>query len=225
MNATCTHDARLDSGHRVVSIRAEHLPAVAALLADAFDVDAAYRYLFPAPATRIAGLTDFFTRNLGTHLAHACTYALTGPQGVCATVTLRPPAGIHISTLTMIRRGLLPFALTHGAHAVKRLFWLKHTYDELEAEAAQAAPHWYVHMMAVRPDVQGRGLGSRLLERIFSQTADRGARLSTVLTTHMPRNLVFYRRAGFELTGERTLQPPNGAPYTVWSMARPPVPR
>jgi GNAT superfamily N-acetyltransferase len=221
MDTTAACEGLLDGGHEIVLVGTEHVPSVAALLADAFEVDAAYQYLFPAPATRRIGLTDFFTRNLRTHLAHACTYAMTGPRGVCATATLRPPGGIHISTLTMLRQGLLPFALAHGLSAVKRLFWLKHTYDALEAKAAHNQPHWYVHMMGVQPDLQGRGLGSQLLERTLSQTADTNPRAPAVLTTHLPRNLVFYRRAGFELTDERVLRPPDGAPYTVWSMARP----
>jgi GNAT superfamily N-acetyltransferase len=78
-------------------------------------------------------------------------------------------------------------------------------------------------MMAVRPDQQGRGLGSRLLERLLAETADRGTPLQCVLTTHLRQNLVFYQRAGFDVTDERVLEPPDGSPYTVWSMVRRPL--
>lgn len=204
----------------VFAIREKNVPVLAPLLAGAFDVDAAYQHLFPDPTTRIVSLTDFFARNLRTHLPYACTHALEDESGVVATVTLRPPGGVHISMLTMLRRGLLPFALSHGTAAVKRLFWLKETYDALEARAAGGGPHWYVHMMAVRADAQGRGLGNELLSRTLSKTADRQPELPTVLTTHLPRNLRFYERAGFEVVDERVLHPPGGSPYTVWSMAR-----
>jgi GNAT superfamily N-acetyltransferase len=205
---------------RVTRVQTEHISALAPLLARAFDVDPAYQYLFPEPSQRIAGLTDFFARNLATHLPAACTHALLVAADAVATVTLRPPGGVHISTLTMLRRGLLPFVFAHGHAAVKRLFWLKGTYDALEREASQAQPHWYVHMMAVRPDLQGQGHGSRLLAQVLEQTSDRDPQLPTVLTTHLPENLVFYRGAGFETIGERKLAPPGGEPYTVWSMAR-----
>ncbi|HVU04534.1 MAG TPA: GNAT family N-acetyltransferase [Polyangiaceae bacterium] len=201
-------------------VRARDIPALAPMLARAFEVDAAYRYLMPDPSTRLAGLTAFFAGNLRTHLPHACTRVSLDEHGPSATVTLRPPGGVPISTLTMIRHGLLPFAFAHGPSAVKRLLWLKDTYDALEAEAAGGRPHWYVHMMAVRPDRQGRGLGSRLLERMLRETADARTPAQTVLTTHLRENIVFYERAGFELTDERTLEPPGGAPYTVWSMKR-----
>ncbi|HMI90700.1 MAG TPA: GNAT family N-acetyltransferase [Polyangiales bacterium] len=205
-----------------IALSAQHVERTAAMLAGAFEVDPAYRYLFPDPARRPRGLADFFARNLRTHLPHRCTHALLDPQQQpYATVTLRPPSGIHVSTLTMLRRGLLPFALAHGRGAVARLFWLKRTYDALEARAARGAPHFHVHMMAVSPDRQGRGHGAALLEQILSRELASTPGAATILSTHLPRNLVFYQRAGFAVIDEQRLQPPGDEPYTVWSMRRP----
>lgn len=204
----------------VAPLDASKVAPLAALLARSFDRDAAYRYLFADEASRTRGLQDFFVRNLQTHLPHGCTHVATDGAGVLlATVTLRPPAGIPISTLTMIRRGLLPFAFAHGRAAVKRLFWLKATYDAIEARAAQSAPHWHVHMMAVRGDAQGQGVGSALLRRVLEQ-ATATSQHAVVLTTHLPENVVFYRRAGFEVVDEQTLTPPDDRAYSVWSMRR-----
>lgn len=204
---------------KVLPLEEHSVDALAGMLARAFDVDAAYRYLFPVDAERPSGLADFFARNLRTHLPHRCTYVACSASGeLLATVTLRPPEGISISALTMVRRGLLPFALAHGRSAVRRLFWLKATYDALEQRATQSAPHWYVHMMAVRPESQGRGLGSELLDHVLERA--RASVHPTVLTTHLSRNVVFYQRAGFELLEESLLSPPGDRPYTVWSLRR-----
>jgi ribosomal protein S18 acetylase RimI-like enzyme len=204
-----------------IELQAAHVNATACLLARAFEIDPAYRYLFPDPAERERGLCDFFARNLRTHLPYGCTHAfLDGRNTPFATVTLRPPAGITISTLTMLRRGLLPFALAHGRGAVRRLFWLKRVYDELEAAAADGAPHFYVHMMAVAPEQQGQGHGALLLDRMLATNTAGAPTVPIVLTTHLPRNVAFYRRAGFRVVGERMLQPPDAAAYTVWSMRR-----
>jgi ribosomal protein S18 acetylase RimI-like enzyme len=206
-----------DSFARVETLRAAHVERTAELLAGAFEIDAAYRYLFPDAVTRGAGLHDFFARNLETHMAHACTFVGLDARGqALATVTLRPPNGLHISLWTMLRRGLLPFAAAHGVDAVRRLLWLKRTYDALEAEAAANQPHAYVHMMAVAPEHQGAGLGSRLLAEVLGA---RGA-VQTVLTTNLARNVAFYRRHGFDVFSERGLQPPDSHVYTVWSMRR-----
>jgi len=205
-----------------IALCAAHVEPTAAMLASAFEVDPAYRYLFPDPARRPRGLADFFARNLRTHLPYRCTRALLdAKQQTFATVTLRPPGGIHVSALTMLRRGLLPFAFAHGREAVARLFWLKRSYDALEARAARDAPHFYVHMMAVVPDQQGRGHGTALLERALARETAAAPGVPTVLTTHLPRNVIFYRRAGFEVVDERQLQPPDSDGYTVWSMRRP----
>lgn len=205
----------------VDSLDAETLAPNARLLAAALDGDPAYRHLFPDAPRRPAGLEDFFIRNQRTHLPHRCTYVAREASGeLCGTVTLRPPGGIHVSMLSMLRRGLLPFALRHGRAAVQRLLWLKETYDALEADVARGEPHFLVHMMAVQPGRQGRGIGTRLLETVIDRALREQPRTRVILTTHQTRNVVFYRRAGFEVTDERELAPPGSAPYTVWSMAR-----
>jgi ribosomal protein S18 acetylase RimI-like enzyme len=213
---TLISDSDLQVGHLVE----HHLEATAQMLASTFDDDAAYRYLFPRQHARTRGLADFFTRNLRTHLPHRCTYVAYERTGEpLATVTVRPPQGVPISMLTMLRRGLLPFALAHGRSGVQRLLWLKDTYDALEQRVARAAPHWHVHMMAVRRDRQGQGVGSALLRHVLAQTADTTEHV-TVLTTHSPENVAFYRRAGFDLLAEQQLEPPGARAYTVWSMHR-----
>jgi len=160
----------------VVACEAQHVARVADILAHAFEEDAAYRYLMPDLQTRLAGLRDFFERNGTLHLAHRCiSLMVDADDRVLATVTVRPPGGVGINTLRMVRLGLLPFALAHGVGAVKRLFWLRDTYDALEREAALGAPHLYVHMMAVHPRFQGQGLGGRML---MAALATRAARTS-----------------------------------------------
>jgi GNAT superfamily N-acetyltransferase len=127
----------------------------------------------------------------------------------------------------MIRRGLLPFALTHGRKAVQRLLAVKEKYDAIEARVARGERHWFVHMMAVDPARQGKGLGSRLLDRILEITVDARAARGTppaVLTTNKKHNVVFYERAGFELDGVEDVSLLGEAPYSVWRMRRPPRP-
>ena len=106
--------------------------------------------------------------------------------------------------------------------AVRRLFALKETYDRIEARLGAGSPHWYVHMMAVEPSRQGRGLGSELLARVLRQTAGAhgAARHPTILTTHNERNVAFYRRAGFEVVDVEEVRFEGAAAYPVWGMSR-----
>jgi GNAT superfamily N-acetyltransferase len=195
--------------------------AAAAILADAMDDDPAYRYLMPNGVTRTEGLRDYFARSLQTYLPHRCTYVTLDAGSASGTVTLRPPGGIEISTLTMIRRGLLPFAATRGIAAVRRLFALKDAYDRIEARLSGGRPHWYVHMMAIDPRKQGRGMGTALLSNVLAATAGaHGARYPVLLTTHKERNVVFYQRAGFEVTELCELALDGSVRYSVWGMRR-----
>jgi GNAT superfamily N-acetyltransferase len=217
----------VDSAIAIRPLEPKDIGATAALLAEAMDDDPAYNFLFPQGKDRPAGLEEFFAGNLRTHLPYRCTYVgVVGPT-ILATITMRPPDGVSISLLTMIRRGLLPFAYAHGLGAVRRLLILKGTYDAIEARLARGERHWLVHMMAVDPARHGRGLGSQLLNVILSATVDSTATKGmppAVLTTHSERNVVFYERAGFEVDDIRDVSLLGEAPYSVWSMRRRPRP-
>lgn len=93
----------------------------------------------------------------------------------------------------------------------------------LAAEAAcaplrAAEPAFLLATVGVRPAGQGGGVGSRLLRPGLVE-ADRAA-LPATLETSASANLRFYRRCGFEVTGEVTV--PGGGPR-VWAMRRPPA--
>ena len=199
---------------------AERVAETARLVATAMHGDAAYAFLIPDPGARPAGLAEFFRARLGMHVAHRCSYLREGDDGaVTATVTLRPPGGVSAPVATLVR-AVVPFALRHGVGVVRRLAYLSATYERLEREAAGGRPYWHVHMMAVRADLQGRGIGRALFADALAAAPRAGAPI--VLTTHEARNVAFYERAGFRVTAEETLRPPRATPYQVWSMRRDP---
>jgi GNAT superfamily N-acetyltransferase len=202
----------------IAALRPDQLQPVARLLAQAFDVDAGYRYLFPG-SERIDGLTELFVANLGIHQPYGCTFVASRAQQPVASVTVRPPGGIRVTPSAMLRHGLLGFAWTWGPSAVRRLLWLKRTYDALEHHIAQGVPHWHVHMMGVSPELQGQGVGGQLLREVLRRTSETAPH-PTVLTTHLEQNVVFYQRAGFVVTADERLEPPGSEPYRVWSMRR-----
>jgi GNAT superfamily N-acetyltransferase len=200
----------------------ELVAATASMLAESMVDDPGYSFLLPPSRARHQRLADFFERTLRAHAPYRCTYVALDGGLVVGTVTVRPPGGIAVSLWTMLRRGLVPFALANGASAVRRLLLLKATYDRLEAEHVGGGPHWLVHMMGVRPSRQGSGLGSAILRRALAASTD--AKYTQAypvgLTTHKERNVVFYRRAGFAVTDEREIELAPGRSYRVWTMRR-----
>ena len=89
-----------------------------------------------------------------------------------------------------------------------------HSMDRLHPEGP---PHWYLSLLGTDPDAQGNGWGSAVLEPALEQCDIEG--VGAYLESSKPRNLDFYARFGFQVTGELAL--PYGGP-TMWPMWRAP---
>jgi ribosomal protein S18 acetylase RimI-like enzyme len=67
----------------------------------------------------------------------------------------------------------------------------------------RAAGTWYLGMLSVRPDLQSRQLGRRLLEEGERYARERGATRMRISVFPMRETLVaWYERRGFRVTGE-----------------------
>ncbi|HEY0871222.1 MAG TPA: N-acetyltransferase [Acidothermaceae bacterium] len=94
---------------------------------------------------------------------------------------------------------------------------LDDTFTVLEAmdSVHPQYPHWYLPWFGVTAAAQGRGLGSQLMTQCL-EIID-ASNLPAYLETPNPRNISFYERHGFEVTGE--VQAGNCPPVTF--MLRP----
>ncbi|NLJ47660.1 MAG: GNAT family N-acetyltransferase [Treponema sp.] len=64
----------------------------------------------------------------------------------------------------------------------------------------------YLHHMAVLPELQGRGLGKRLLEAAVSAARERGMQMKLEVSEANAGAIALYRKYGFEtLEGYRTM--------------------
>jgi ribosomal protein S18 acetylase RimI-like enzyme len=61
-------------------------------------------------------------------------------------------------------------------------------------------PHWYLPLIGVEPNAQGRGLGAALLRHALERFDREGA--LAYLESSNPRNIPLYERHGFEIVGE-----------------------
>ena len=82
-------------------------------------------------------------------------------------------------------------------------------------KAAVEGPHWYLMALGTKPGLQCTGLGSQLIMAGTKQ-AD-AARLPCYLETATENNVAFYKRRGFDVTGEVEVYG-----FTIWGMVRPP---
>jgi GNAT superfamily N-acetyltransferase len=73
------------------------------------------------------------------------------------------------------------------------------TFDRM-AQSHPQGPHWYLGMIGVDPNAQGRGLGAELMQHALARCDAEGA--IAYLEASSPRNVPLYLRHGFEIIGE-----------------------
>jgi ribosomal protein S18 acetylase RimI-like enzyme len=84
----------------------------------------------------------------------------------------------------------------------------------VERRHPRQPPHWYLSVLGTDPPAQGRGLGSAVLGPVLEQCDADG--IGAYLESSKERNIDFYARHGFRVTGELRL--PRGP--RVWAMWR-----
>jgi GNAT superfamily N-acetyltransferase len=179
------------------------------MLAEAFFDDPVFGWLMPKDSQRRARLSRYF----GVDLRH---YAL--PRGrvwttadLSAAALTLPPGKWRVPPHTSLLQGSafgvhLPRAARMGA----AMEW-RHMHE-------LRGPHYYVRDIGVRPDVQGKGLGSALLRPTLDRSDREG--LPAYIEASSERSAALYERLGFRHIRELRVA---GSP-PLWLMIRPPQP-
>ncbi len=186
--------------------------ATVAALARAFDDDPVMTWIFPDEQMRRRRLPPFFASTLrGVSLHQDGTEVVTDGTTVLgcaiwmAPGSWRPPLRRQLAALpaTIIRLGSrLPVAsATYGA--------MMRLHPE--------RPHWYLSGIGTDPPAQGSGVGNALMRSQMARCDAAGE--AAYLESSKERNVPFYERHGFRVTGELTV--PGGGP-TLWLMWRNP---
>jgi ribosomal protein S18 acetylase RimI-like enzyme len=181
-------------------------------LATAFAQDPVFDWFLKEGPGRPAVMADFF--RLVLTLTAAQGARVERPQdGGAAALWLRseemgdfPLAGeLRIAGLMLRGCGL---ARLSRVLAVRKAMDAHHPHDRA---------HDYLYFLGVRPQVQGLGIGSRLLSAHVAGLDAAGR--PAFLETGNPRTLSLYQSHGFRITGD--YQPAPGGP-TLWTLWREP---
>jgi GNAT superfamily N-acetyltransferase len=78
-------------------------------------------------------------------------------------------------------------------------------------------PHWHLDPLGVSPEVQGQGIGSRLMEFYCDYIDKLGA--AAYHETDRPENVRFYERFGYQVIGEEII-----LDFQNWYFWRPATP-
>lgn len=197
----------------VEAVGGRHERAAVGTLAAAFADYAMLTALCPCHRRR-AWVVPAFVRLLYRISARAGGAFATADRAAVACGL--PPGSEWPTEWDYVRAGALSVVWRLGPRAGWRFLKLGPAFDAARAKHMGDRPHWYLHLLGVRPGAQGRGLGRAVLRPVFD-AADR-ARVPIFLETATETNVAIYRRLGFELLGTGAL--PGGIPN--WELAREP---
>ncbi len=151
-----------------------------------------------SPHIRLKRLTIGFSVTLRACVSRSWPLALSSDGGIAGVALIHPP-GAYPLPWTAQLRNVIRIVSTTGLYGLGRWqTWLRAIDRRHPRE-----PHLYLEHLGVEPALQGRGLGSSLLE-VLSDRANREG-LACFLETANPRNLPLYRRFGFEVVAEEAI--------------------
>jgi GNAT superfamily N-acetyltransferase len=185
------------------------VPRIARALARAFEDDPVMSWIFPDDSERLSRLErafDFYLRNIW--LPHDACFATDRLFGAALWL---PPDKWHVGVWKQLR--LLPGMIAVNGRNLPRLATVLRMIEKRHPKE----PHYYLAVLGVEPEAQGRGFGSALMQPILER-CDR-ERLPAYLESSKRRNVVLYERHGFRVVEELRL-PKDGPP--LWRMWRDP---
>jgi GNAT superfamily N-acetyltransferase len=197
-------------GGAATGVRRAGQPDVDAMveaMAHAFYDDPVFRWLFPDDGRRLGQSRRYFTGRTRILMRQGEVYTVDG--AVAAAMWAR--AGEWRDPPVDVMRQFASLLPALGRRVGRSLAGLR----EIE-ERHPAAPHWYLAVLGTRPERQGEGLGSALLEPVLAE-CDR-LEIPVYLETGRERNVHFYNRHGFAVSDE--IRMPKGPP--MWLMWRDP---
>ena len=186
------------------------MPRLADALAEAFHDDPGFSHLLPDPSDRIDRLRLFFDtelRTIGIPLGRAWT-----TEEVVGGAVWMPADAWRVPVATTLRESPAMIRV-FGRHLPLAL----RSRLLMERRHPRRPSHWYLAVMGVAPEWQGKGLGSALMKPALDSLDADG--VPSYLESSTPRSRALYQRNGFAVTDEFNL--PSGGP-PLWQMWREP---
>ncbi|MBK9124010.1 MAG: GNAT family N-acetyltransferase [Chloroflexi bacterium] len=185
----------------------------ATLLADVFQHDPMMQYLYAGVPNMRERSLPFYRAALRMGTLYGEVHTTSELDGVAIWIK---PGNTDFSFGQMLRSGFFTAILRTGFRPFSRFMKSANTILPLEKQAI-SGPRWALMFVAIRPELQGRGIGRKLLEPILVRAAADG--IPCYLESTNERNLTFYQRLGYRTVVEADI--PDGGPH-VWVMLRDP---
>lgn len=209
LSSVATEPSRAPLTVHVRKARSSDANALKAVLARAFDDDPFVNYLVAQDARRARRVYDLMALALDMQVSYGEVYVTDDVQGG----SIWSPPGRNTESVLAQIRSVRPLA---RAITWKRLTSVLSTFHLLEKKHPKE-PHYYLGVLGVDPEFQGRGLGTQLMRPVLDM-CDRD-HVPAYLESSKEKNVPLYERNGFKVT--EVIQLPKGGP-PLWLMFREP---
>lgn len=187
--------------------------AITEMLARAFTDDPMMTYIFPDGRERTKRLPAMFGPLVRYCLTHG---EVTTTRDVTGAACWLGPGNTDMTPLQMLRGGMLAMPVQLGIAAFGRMIKITGHMEAAHKQHAAGQPHWYLLLLGVAPERQGRGIASALMAPVLAKADATG--LPCYLDTNSEHNVAFYTRRGFRVYHEGSVDG-----VGTWGMRREPM--
>lgn len=198
---------------KLLKLKKDQIKPASRMLARAFRNDPVIKYAFTELGgndPRVPYAYEFMLR-LGMKHGHTCT---TSPEleGVAVWMRIATP---YASVWRMLLSGAFIPAIKMGWETGQRMQEFSRHLDKKHEEMIHEL-HWYLQLIGVDPEYQGKGYASRLIRGMLAGADEDG--LPCYLETELEENVPIYEHFGFHTLEEYIIP---GTTVKMWLMLRP----
>jgi len=196
----------------LIRLRKDHVKAASRMLARAFHDDPVVAHAYHDAAEMRARLPYVYEFLLRSSLPHAQAWATSEQLEGIALWTHSEQA--TVSPRTFLLSGAIWPAFRMGVGAARRM---RPFFDYVEKRRRELVSfaHWYLAVIGVDPESQGRGHGGSLLRPMLSWLDEQG--LPSCLETEKERNVSLYRHFDYEVIDDYVIPDTD---VRLWVMLR-----
>jgi len=197
-------------GSDVRKLTEADVPKVSKALSRAFEDDPVMSWVFRRDAEREQTLERAFALFMRRiWLPQEDCY---GHEQLFGAALWLPPGKWHLPIGQQLR--LVPSMISVAGRNLPRLF---RVLNLIESKHPKEPEHYYLAVLGIEPEFQGRGFGSALMQPVLSRCDQEG--VPAYLESSKRRNVALYERHGFKVVEELPIAS-DGPP--IWRMWREP---
>jgi ribosomal protein S18 acetylase RimI-like enzyme len=174
------------------SLKKSEIKLAAKVFAQAMFNDDIHKYLLPDEKTRLKKLEHLYVFKLKSEINNAYKTS-SDLEGVC----IWESPDNHHSAITFydIISGF-PLIFTIGLANLRRMIKYQ-VWSTKIRESLMKRKYWYLNVIAVCPDHQGKGFATKLIKQIIERATENNE--DVYLETQNKNNIAIYERYGFKL--------------------------